>query len=256
MAYDGTLSSGISHSSALHAGQPNCQHCPSFSLCLIQGLAPNDVNQWNSVVQSQLSLALPGQVLFEAGEAMAALYVVRAGCVKSVTIDEEGIERVRGFHLRGDLIGLDALDASHYPSTAVVVQGAQLCRIPRALVMQKLLHSPALMQRLLSRISANLGAALSQAGDYTAEQRMAAFMLDMQRRLQPLPGAPLKLPMNRRDIANYLRLATETVCRVLTRFAARGLIAADDRKLRLLNTAALAALAEPAGMYRPMAKAA
>ncbi len=242
MAYDGCIHARASNP-AQGSAQPSCLHCPTASLCMIGGLAREDVGQWNALVQSHLSLAVAGQALFELGDAMTAIYVVRAGCVKSLTVDDQGNERVRGFHLRGDVIGLDALYAGHYPCTALALEPSQLCRIPRAQALQKLAQSPLLMQRLLQRLSAGLAAALTLSGDYTADQRVAAFLLEMQQRLNQLPGAPLKLPMTRRDIANYLRLATETVCRVLTRFAAQGYIGVGEHKISVLKLASLQRLA-------------
>jgi len=228
--------------------RPNCALCPASQQCMIGGLCDAAVAQWNALVQSHVSLAEAGRTLFAAHDAANAIYVVRAGCVKSVTIDDEGNERVRGFHLPGDLVGLDALGAERYPASAVAVVPSQVCRVPKALVMQKLTESPALAQRLLQRMSCDLAQAQALAGDYNADQRVAAFLLDMNARLHPLPGTPARLPMSRGDIANHLRLATETVCRVLTRFSTKGLIQSDDRKIRLLKTAPLAMLAEPVGL--------
>ena len=83
------------------------------------------------------------------------------------------------------------------------------------------------------------------AGDYTAEQRIAAFLLSMRQRLGA-QGGELKLPMTRRDIANYLRLATETVCRVLARLEEQGQIRSNSKTVRLVDAGALRQTAFPA----------
>ena len=246
MPFDGTPSALQLIPAA--SSRPNCLMCPAASTCVIHDLSRDTVVEWNSLVQAHVSLSSSGKALFEAGDAMSALYVVRAGCVKTVTVDDEGNERVRAFHLPGDLVGLDALHAARYPASAIAVVPSQLCRIPKAVAMQKLAQNPELAQRLFERMSSNLGSALALSGDYTADQRVAAFLINMQSRLNPLPGTPARLPMARRDIANYLRLATETVCRVLTRFVAGGLIQADDRRIKLLKSAQLQSLAEPVGL--------
>ncbi len=232
--------------------RPNCPLCPAAGQCMIAGLADPTVAQWNALVQCHVSLAEAGRTLFAAHDPANAIYVVRAGCVKSVTIDDDGNERVRSFHLPGDLVGLDALGADRYPASAIAVVPSQVCRVPKPAVMQKIAESPALAQRLLERISRDLAQAQALAGDYNADQRVAAFLLNMHERLKPLPGAAARLPMTRGDIANHLRLATETVCRVLTRFTAKGLIQSDDRKIRLLKPAPLHALAGPVGLTREL----
>lgn len=250
MPFDGSIQ--ISET----ATRPNCELCPAGRRCMIAGLPRDTVSQWNALVQSHFSLADGGRTLFAAHDPVTAIYVVRAGCVKTITIDDQGNERVRGFHLPGDLVGLDALGADRYPSSAVAVVASQVCRIPKAMIMQKIVESPALAQRLLERMSHDLAQAQAMAGDYNADQRVAAFLLNMHERLNPMPGTPARLPMTRSDIANYLRLATETVCRVLARFVAKGLIHSDDRKIRLLKQAPLHALAEPLGICRQQAVAA
>jgi CRP/FNR family transcriptional regulator, anaerobic regulatory protein len=247
---------GNSQSFETTAVRPNCELCPASRHCMIAGMPRDAVSQWNALVQSHVSLADSGRTLFAANDPVTAIYVVRAGCVKTVTIDDEGNERVRGFHLPGDLVGLDALGCDRYPSSAVAVVASQVCRVAKASIMQKIVESPLLAQRLLQRISRDLAHSQALAGDYNADQRVAAFLLNMHERLNPLPGAPAKLPMTRGDIANYLRLATETVCRVMTRLAAKGLIQSDDRKIRLLKPAPMYALAGPVGICRQFSAAA
>lgn len=243
-----------SYASPVTALKPNCLMCPAASACLTRGISQDLISQWNGAVQNHLSLGRPGKALFETGDAANAIYVVRAGCIKSLTVDGDGNERVRAFHLPGEIVGLDAWGAEHHPSTAVAVVPSQVCRIPKLAALQKLAESPLLAQRLLERFSHDLAQAQALAGDFTADQRVAGFLLAMRARLAR--STALKLPMTRRDIANFLRLATETVCRVLTRFESRGWIRSDEKNLQLANESALLRLAEPIGIVAPLARAA
>jgi CRP/FNR family transcriptional regulator, anaerobic regulatory protein len=225
------------------ACKTRCAVCPAANACLIRA-AVRDLESPNGASDAQLSLPGAGKALFEAGAPATAIYVVRAGCLKSFTADQDGNERVRGFYLPGDFIGLDAMGAMHYPATVVAVSPSQVCRLPIAHVRRLMAQHPELLQRLLDRTSRELAQALSLAGDYTAEQRLAAFLLSMRQRLDAESDS-VKLPMTRRDIANYLRLATETVCRVLTRFENQGQIRSDNKTVRVVNDRALRALALP-----------
>ena len=220
-----------------------CALCPAASACVIRGAERAEVERWNAAVEAQVSLASAGKTLVEAGSPATALYTVRAGCLKSFTLDADGTERVRGFYLPGDVIGLDSLGAETHPATVVAVTPSQVCRIPAAQVRKLMAESPFIARRLLDRTSAELAQALTLAGDYTAEQRLAAFLLSMRQRLGG--QAELKLPMTRRDIANYLRLATETVCRVLGRFEGQGQIESRSRTVRVVDATALRAVASP-----------
>ncbi|HWU69857.1 MAG TPA: helix-turn-helix domain-containing protein, partial [Pseudoxanthomonas sp.] len=85
------------------------------------------------------------------------------------------------------------------------------------------------------------------AGDWSADQRMAAFIVGLSRRLAARGFSPnrFQLTMARTDIANYLRLAPETVSRVLKRFQQEGLLSVDRRELELTGRDALEKLAGP-----------
>lgn len=245
MAYD-TRPHNLERLDTQHAVS-NCLQCPASIYCLIGGVARGEVMEWNNIIQSQTSVPIGGAI-FSTGDSVRSIYTVRAGCIKTFTVDHEGHERVRGFHLTGDLVGLDALSGETHVANAVAVISSQLCKVPKARLLTLLQSSPSLMLKLVERMSHTLGDALALAGDYTADQRVAAFLLNMQQRLNPLSGTLTKLPMARGDIANYLRLATETVCRVLTRLELQGLIQTHDRVIRLLKPEMLYSLAEPVGI--------
>jgi len=248
MPYDAAIT--IHDFTAASSARPNCQLCPASGTCLIQGSCAEDIARWNALAQNFLSLPAAGKNLFDAGAPTSALYIVRAGCLKSCTIDAEGQERVRAFYLPGDIIGLDALGSDAYPCSVVTVVPSQVCKIPKAQVMSLLSTAPSLMQRLLARTSRELAQALTLAGDYTAEQRVAAFLLALHQRLGGTTTT-MRLPMPRRDIANYLRLATETVCRVLTRFQSKGWIDSDDKKLTVKKAEGLRQLSAALPLGQP-----
>lgn len=194
---------------------------------------------------------MPGAApLFRLGERQLALYSVRGGCIKTATVDAEGNERIRGFFLPGEIIGLDALGAERHLSTATAVIPSQVCVAPMADMHRLLAGDPTLAQQLLERTSQQLALALALSGDFTAEQRLAAFLLHIERRLPHSQGR-MRLPMPQRDIGSYLRLATETVCRTLKSFGQKGWISTEDRALRIVQRERLEALAEPLGLVSP-----
>ena len=98
-----------------------------------------------------------------------------------------------------------------------------------------------MQQTLFRLLSADIGKATALAGDHTADERMAAFLLDLAERYANRGFSPTRyrLVMPRADIANHLRLASETVSRVLRRFCDRKLIRVDGRELELLDHAQL-----------------
>jgi len=227
--------------------KPNCAMCPAGARCFTNGLSDAELCTWNELVETHLPL-FPGHgALFAAGDAADNLYLVRAGCIKTYTVDEDGNERIRSFHLPGDVIGLDALAGRRHPCSASAVEPSQICVIPRARMLTAMQQSPVVMQHLLERTSRELSMALALSGDFTADQRVAAFLMSMQERLASA-SPKLRLPMTRRDVGNYLRLATETVCRVITRLENQGLLESRDRSVSIRDRARLTALAEPVGL--------
>lgn len=225
-----------------------CHTCPASRSCLSSGLCDADMRQWSAALIPYLP-APTGKALYATGTSADAIYLMRTGCIKTFTVDADGQERVRGFYFPGDAIGLNALGISHYPESAVTVIPSQVCRVSKGQLHALLGDNRRLGQKLLERIAAELRQSLALSGDYSADQRVAAFILLMQDRL--MAGTSLRLPMSRRDIANYLRLATETVSRALTRFQDRGWITSADKTLTLHDAMALWELAESTGICRP-----
>jgi CRP/FNR family transcriptional regulator len=106
---------------------------------------------------------------------------------------------------------------------------------------------PGLQQQLFRLLSRNIGAAVRFAGDWSADQRMAAFLLEVSQRLAARGFSPsrFQLTMARTDIGNHLRIAPETVSRVFKRFQDDGLVAVNRREIELLDVKGLEALAAP-----------
>lgn len=223
---------------------PDCRMCPVQG-CLARGA--DTANQWRAMVGTLPSLMPSGQPLIRAGEPLLNLYSVRAGCIKSCTVDAEGKEHVRAFHFPGDLVGLDALGERVATAQALAVSPSQVCAASVTSVLARLADDPGVSRRLFDQIRRELRLSLALSGDYTADQRVAAFLLYLRRRLGAWDEL-LRVPMTRRDIGSYLRLATETVCRVLTRFEQKGWLQSQDKRIRLLDLAALQTLAEPVGL--------
>ncbi len=228
----------------------DCGLCP-VRACLGRTCAGDAATAWTSMLAPR-SAVMPGaKPLFCAGDELQALYSVRGGCIKTSTVDGDGNERIRGFYFPGDLVGLDAMHDGRLRSTATAVVASQVCVAPLHSLTRLMQQHVDVARQLMTQTSRELALALALSGNFTAEQRLAAFLLHLQERMPTLDGL-LHLPMTQRDIGNYLRLATETVCRTLKSFEKRGWLRCEDKGIRFLSMPALFRIAEPVGLSVPV----
>lgn len=211
-----------------------CRTCAFASVCLAVGGGKTELSALHCLVES-VGPFDPGAYVFREGDPFRAIFAVRTGTVKTSTIDHAGREQVLGFYLPGEVIGLDAIYPDRFPCNAVALEHAQFCRFSFPAISALATRMPAVQQHLFRMLSKEIGTASLLAGDYSADERMAAFLADLSERYaaRGSSGTRFHLSMSRADIANYLRLASETVSRVLGRFRSMGVIEIEGRELLL-----------------------
>jgi CRP/FNR family transcriptional regulator, anaerobic regulatory protein len=224
-----------------------CTTCAFSAACLEQGLDKSALRELHVLVEHAGPFA-PGTHVFREGDPFLAIAAVRSGTVKTYVLDREGREQVLGFHFPGEVIGLNAIDPERHPCSAVSLDTVSLCRFsfPKMAVLAQRL--PGLQSQLFRLLSRDIAHAAMLADDHSAAQRLAAFLVRTGRRLSAhdQPAGRYTLVMSRTDIANYLRLAPETVSRVLRGLQDAGLVRIRHREVRILDQSRLAGLAAPA----------
>ena len=223
-----------------------CSTCAFSRACLAEGVDKRDLRELHVLVDHVGPIA-EGEHVFRKGDRFEAIAAVRAGTVKTYVIDADGGERVLGFHLPGEVIGLDGIDGERYPCSAVALDTVMLCKFSFTRMSALAARLPGLQQQLFRLLARNIGAAIRLGSDGTADQRMAAFLLGLSERLaaRGFSARQFRLTMPRTDIGNHLRLAPETVSRVLKRLEDDGLVAIDRREVEILDVEAVRALAAP-----------
>ncbi|BAV99793.1 helix-turn-helix domain-containing protein [Lysobacter enzymogenes] len=189
------------------------------------------------------------QHVFRAGQPRTALYLVHAGCFKTALVSEDGREKITGFRLRGDLLGLDALDMNAYACDAVALDTGELWEVPFARLRSELPQFQERITALLAREIRRDWTWMLALGTLGADQRVVTFLFDLAARLQALgfSGERLQLRMTRAELGNFLSLTLETVARSLSRLQARGLIEVAGREIVLRDRAALSELLAAGG---------
>lgn len=172
------------------------------------------------------------------------LYVVQEGAIKTYQVEADGKELIRGFYFAGEILGYEAIYSGHYPFSAVALTETVVCEIPYEKFLEIVYSKPSLQKRTLHLISKQLNAG-SYLVSTNAEQRLAAFILDLATRLHPTdPALDFTLPMSRQDIGNYLRLTAETISRIFSRLQKNAIVESNHKKIRILQPKKLKQIAE------------
>ena len=223
-----------------------CSTCAFSHACLSQGMDKSALKELHVLVE-HIGPFHAGEHVFREGDPFEAIAAVRAGTVKTCVTDRDGHEHVLGFHFPGEVIGLNAIDGHRYPCDAIALDTVMLCKFSFPKISVLAAKVPGVQRELFRLLSRDIGRAALLAGDWSADQRVAAFLLGMSRRLSArgFSATRFQLTMARTDIANYLRLAPETVSRVLRRMQDDGILAVDRREVELLDQGRIDALAAP-----------
>ncbi len=213
-----------------------CTTCAFSTACLSEGMDKSALNDLHILVEHVGPLQA-GDRVFRENAPFTAIAAVRAGTVKTCQIDRDGNEQVLGFHLPGEVIGLNAIHDDKYPCDAVALDTVMLCRFSFPKIAMLASRLPNLQQHLFKLMSRDIGVASLFARDNTADERMAAFLVGLSRRLSArgFSSRRFQLTRSRGDIANYLRQAPETASRVLRRFENESIIHVRHRDVEILD---------------------
>jgi len=214
-----------------------CKACSLQELCLPVGISDTELETLERIIKQKRPLQR-GEHLYRSGEPLTALYAVRAGSVKTHSVTDDGQEQVIGFHLPGELLGLDAISEGRHPCAAKALETTSVCEIPFDRLEEIAARVPGLQHQLFRIMSKGLRSDeqfMALLGKKASDQRLAAFLLSLSSRFgqRGYSHSEFHLSMSRSDIANYLGLAVETVSRLFTRFQSAGLIRVERKLIRI-----------------------
>jgi CRP/FNR family transcriptional regulator len=220
-----------------------CSNCNLRALCLPLMLTHDQLEQLDSLVDARRNVRR-GQSLFRSGDPFDAVYAVRSGFFKTRLSSHDGHEQVTGFQMAGDVLGLDGISADAHQCDAVALEDSQVCVI-RYTQLEALSRQFTDLQRqfhkVMSRQIVNDHGVMQLLGSRRAEERVAAFLLDLTQRLQSrgFSSSSLVLRMSREEIGTYLGLKLETVSRCFSKLQEDGVLQVKRRQISILDPAAL-----------------
>jgi CRP/FNR family transcriptional regulator, nitrogen fixation regulation protein len=182
--------------------------------------------------------------IYGEGEPIEYVYQVVRGAVRTYKLLSDGRRQIGAFHLSGDVFGLESGTEHRLTAEAII---DTIVRVVKRRTLEAAAKTDV---RIACELWAMTAGDLRHAEDHmlllgrkTAAERVATFLLEMDRRLSV--AGMLALPMCRRDIADYLGLTLETVSRTLSALHARGVLGfSGARQITLRNRQHLGAMGE------------
>jgi len=235
--------SEVSESASVTTLKTQCSSCHLRDLCLPCGMTEPDMHRLDALRFGRRKLKA-GEALYHAGEKFAFIHAVRSGTFKSSLTLKDGREQVTGFHMAGELMGLDGVAQSAHASTATALEDAEVCAIPYANLAELSAGSMNMqmtVSKLMSREIVREHSLMMLLGSMNAEERLAAFLLNISQRMKArgYSASEFHLRMSRAEIGSYLGMKLETVSRTFSAFQQQGMLAVDKKHVRIVDLQAL-----------------
>jgi CRP/FNR family transcriptional regulator len=224
----------------IHQLKTVCSSCSLRELCLPMGLSHEEIEHLDSLVYTRKRVKR-GENLYGAGDNFNSLYAVRSGFFKTNVILEDGRDQVTGFHMPGEILGLDGIGTDRHTCNALALEDGEVCVIPFARLeelsreVRNLQHQ---FHKVMSREIVRDQGIMMLLGTMRAEERLAAFLINLSQRFVARGYSPSEfhLRMTREEIGSYLGLKLETVSRIFSRFQEQGLVSVQQKHIRILDT--------------------
>jgi CRP/FNR family transcriptional regulator len=227
----------------IHQLKTVCSSCSLRELCLPMGLSHDEIEHLDSLVYTRKRVKR-GESLYGAGDGFNSLYAVRSGFFKTNVILEDGRDQVTGFHMPGEILGLDGIGTDRHTCNALALEDGEVCVIPFSRLeevsreVRNLQHQ---FHKVMSREIVRDQGIMMLLGTMRAEERLAAFLINLSQRFVARGYSPSEfhLRMTREEIGSYLGLKLETVSRIFSRFQEQGLVSVQQKHIRILDTEGL-----------------
>jgi CRP/FNR family transcriptional regulator len=217
-----------------------CSSCNLREICLPVGLSPEELEHIDERLVTQRRKVPRGEKLFRAGDRFDSVFAIWTGFFKTCVSSKAGREQVTGFQMAGELIGLDGIGAQRHEVDAVALEDSQVCVIPyeeMEVLSREVVGLQQQFHKIMSREIVRDHGVMLLLGSMHAEERVAAFLLNLTHRLQArgFSASSVLLRMTREEIGSFLGLKLETVSRTFSKFQAEGLLFVRQRQIQITD---------------------
>jgi CRP/FNR family transcriptional regulator, anaerobic regulatory protein len=221
------------------AAQTQCSACHLRDLCLPYGMTGLDLDRLDGMKFARRKVKA-AQMLYREGDRFQYIYAVRSGTLKSSLMLSDGREQVSGFHIAGELVGLDGVAQGQHASATMALEDSEVCAISYAALSDVAVGTSGMqhiISRLMSREILREHSLMMLLGSMNAEERLAAFLLNLSQRYaaRGYSEREFHLRMSRAEIGSYLGMKLETVSRTFSAFQQQRLLEVDKRHIRITD---------------------
>ena len=216
-----------------------CSECSLRELCLPYGLSEPELDRVDRLVGTRRKIKRHGP-LYRFGDTFEAIYAIRTGFFKTDVLLDDGRSQVTGFQMAGEILGMDGIGTERHSCNAIALEDSEVCVIPFGKLEEVARDVTALQHnfhKVMSREIVREHGLMTLLGTMRAEERLAAFLLNMSQRFTARGYSPQEfhLRMTREEIGSYLGLKLETVSRTFSKFQEDGYISVQQKHVRILD---------------------
>lgn len=228
-------------SGAISRAMKRCAACDYPQVCVTCKLVAPDT-ALASGLACTLKRVRRAESLYRAGACFDSLYAIRSGFFKSTVALEDGRDQVIGFHMAGEILGMDGIGTDSYTADTTALEDSEVCIIPHAR-----LNDPLLQRQLFKVMSRELvrdQGVMLLLGSMRSAERLATFLLNLSQRFlaRGFSSHEFHLRMTREEIGSYLGLSLETVSRLFSRFQGEGLVCVAQKHILIQDIDGLRAV--------------
>lgn len=224
----------------------SCEGCALKNKCSIRNITSNKTQQFENLITGRRRIVRNSSA-FRKNERLDKLYVVRSGQFKLSAEDCAGSQRVLGFYLPGDVIGLNAIAVDGHNYQFIALENSEVCEMSLANITNLMGQEPEKQMLFLRIMSESLNSAFTHSflAAMPLEQRFAAFLLWIGGKHARLgySDQSFRLAMSRSDIGSYIHTTLASVSRLVNKFNAKGVVAIQGRMVELRDRNYLVGLA-------------
>ena len=216
-----------------------CENCSLKDLCLPRSLDIEELEKLDRVVRTE-KINSKNRIIFKQGESSGSIFAVKSGSIKTFTTARNGDDQILGFHLAGELIGLDGLDNMIHSCSASTLEPTSICELPIKDLNVLCVKMPGLQRQLMNLISniiSNDHEMLLMMAKCNSEQKFSRFIISLTKRYieRGIKPDQYKLVMTRYDIGNYIGVSKETISRMIKKFSEENIVSIKKNIIHIID---------------------